>query len=520
MRTFRWSPQWTIAVVVVTAVAAAVTIPLSLPDEPDATVSGLPDHAVPPSILETVRLSSPHGLDGLTATLDGEPLRLRREGAALRPEVVALPEGVHVLVVTPPPGTFGESEQTEITFRVDATPPRLDIRPVEPVERGEAGEIRGTASGAVRVSAAGEETRPAADGSFTLPVRAGAGTVTVVAHDEAGNATAEDVAVTLRHPGMKAVHLTASAWASSALREPVLDLVREGRIDTVQLDIKDETGQIGYASQVPLAQEIGATTELYDARAALDLLHEEGVHVVGRLVAFRDPILGRASWESGDDQRVIQTTGGSPWSGGYGDYSFTNFADPEVREYNIALAEEAAQLGFDDILYDYVRRPDGDVSAMVIPGLTTTPEEAIASFLAESRTAVHRHGAFQGASVYGIAASRPEQIAQDIPAMSEHVDYVAPMVYPSHWGPGEYGVADPERQPYDITARSLADFQRIARENGRTRVIPWLQAFSLGVEYGPGEIRAQIEAAADNGIDSFLLWNAGCRYDPRALPPT
>ena len=70
--------------------------------------------------------------------------------------------------------------------------------------------------------------------------------------------------------------------------------------------------------------------------------------------------------------------GGRAWSGGYGDYSFTNFADPDVRAYNIALAEEAAELGFDDILYDYIRRPDGDLSAMVFPGLVSTPEEAIA----------------------------------------------------------------------------------------------------------------------------------------------
>ncbi|WP_197319227.1 putative glycoside hydrolase [Saccharomonospora sp. NB11] len=520
MRTFRWRPQWTIGVVAAIALGAAVVIPLSLPGEPDVVVEGLPGHAVPPSVLEHVRLSSPHGLDGLTATLDGEPLRLHRDGDALRPAVTPLPEGVHLLVVTPPAGTFGQPEPIEFTFRVDATPPSLEILPVEPLRRGETGEIRGRALGAVRVSGGGEQTRPAGDGSFTLPVRAGAGTVTVVAHDEAGNAVSEDVAVTLRHPGMKAVHLTASAWASPVLREPVLDLVREGRIDTVQLDIKDESGLIGYDSQIPLAQEIGATTELYDARAALDLLHEEGVHVVGRLVAFRDPVLGRASWESGDHHRVVQTADGRPYSGGYGDYSFTNFADPEVRAYNIAIAEEAAELGFDDILYDYVRRPDGDVAGMVFPGLTTTPEESIASFLAESRTAVHHHGAFQGASVFGIAATRPEQIAQDIPAMSEHVDYVAPMVYPSHWGPGEYGVADPESQPYDITVRSLADFQELTQQNGHATVIPWLQAFSLGVEYGPGEVRAQIEAAADLGIDSFLLWNAGCRYDPRALPPT
>ena len=519
MPRLKMSPQWIVTIVSVTAVAAAVAIPLSIPDRPDATILGLSDETVLPTALRDVVISSQHGIDGLKATLDDEPLPLRRDGDRLRPDVGELSEGWHTLVVVPPPDLFGNAEPARVTFKVDGTPPELRVQPPEPVKNGADGEIRGTARDAVVVTAGDNEVHPNEDGSFVLPVKAGARTVTVTARDAAGNTVIEEVPVVLRHPGMKAVHMTASAWASAELREPVLELVREGRIDTVQLDIKDESGQIGYASQVPLAQRIGANTGLYDAREALDTLHSEGVHVVGRLVAFRDPLLGKASWEAGEYDRVIQDTGGNAWAG-YGEYSFTNFADPEVRAYNIALAEEAAELGFDDILYDYIRRPDGDVSQMVFPGLTATPEESITSFLAESRVALHKHGAFQGASVFGIAASRPEQIAQDIPSISEHVDYVAPMVYPSHWGPGEYGVESPENQPYDITARSLADFQELAKENGHAKVIPWLQAFSMGVSYGPEEIRAQIQAAEDIGIDSFLLWNAASRYDARALPPT
>ncbi|WP_024874573.1 putative glycoside hydrolase [Saccharomonospora piscinae] len=520
MPSARMNPYWIVGIVSATAVTAAVAIPLSMPDRADVAVLGLPGAEVSPTALRDVVIASPRGYDGLSAALNGEPLPLRRDGDLVRPDIGELPEGGHTLVVTPPPGLFGEGEPARVLFRVDATPPELDVYPPEPVKRGTAGEIRGTAHGAVTVSAGEEQVRPNEDGEFALPIRAGLRSVTVTARDAAGNTAIQEVPVALRHPGMRAVHLTASAWASPTLREPVLDLVREGRIDTIQLDIKDESGQIGYASQVPMAQRIGANTGLYDARAALELLHSEGIHVVGRIVAFRDPVHGRAAWEAGEHDQVVQTSGGSAWSGGYGDYSFTNFADPEVREYNIALAEEAAELGFDDILWDYIRRPDGDVSQMVFPGLDTSPEESIATFLAESRAAIHRHGAFQGASVFGIAASRPTQIAQDIPAMSEHVDYVAPMVYPSHWGPGEYGVEDPESQPYDITARSLAEFQDLARQNGHSKVIPWLQAFSLRVPYGPDEVRAQIEAAEDLGIDSFLLWNAGCRYDPRALAPT
>jgi hypothetical protein len=207
---------------------------------------------------------------------------------------------------------------------------------------------------------------------------------------------------------------------------------------------------------------------------------------------------------------------GGPWARHYGQYAFTNFANPEVREYNIAIAREAASLGFDDILYDYVRRPDGPLGQMEFAGLNVTPEQSIVDFLRDSRAAVRPHGAYLGASVFGIAAHSGTDIAQDIPALSAHVDYVAPMVYPSHWGPGEYGVDNPEGKPYDIVKASIANFVELTKDTGAA-VIPWLQAFSLKYHYGPGEVQAQVSASADAGAKSFLLWNPACRYDQAGL---
>ena len=99
----------------------------------------------------------------------------------------------------------------------------------------------------------------------------------------------------------------------------------------MQLDIKDESGEIGYASQVPLAHTIGATKGYYDARQALDELHALGARVIGRLVAFRDPVLATHVWQSGRHDVVAQTSAGQPWAGGYGSYAFTNFANPDMR---------------------------------------------------------------------------------------------------------------------------------------------------------------------------------------------
>ncbi|ALG13372.1 hypothetical protein AOZ06_46745 [Kibdelosporangium phytohabitans] len=376
--------------------------------------------------------------------------------------------------------------------------------------------VTGHAPSATSLSVNDQSAPVGADGRFSVELSPVPVKVRVSARDSAGNEATREIPVEARHPGMRAVHMTALAWSSAQLREPVLQMGREGRIDAVQLDIKDESGEIGYDSGVALGRQIGATRQHYDVQAAVRQLHDAGLRVVGRVVAFRDPILARWSWNSGTRQRVVQTRDGRPWSGSYGQFAFTNYGDEDVVRYNIDLAVEAAQFGFDDILYDYVRRPEGRLDQMRTPGFTGAPEKAIVDFLARSRDEVHKRGAFVGASVFGIAADRPGPVAQDIPSMSHAVDYISPMVYPSHWGPGEYGVAQPEAQPYDITAKSVGAFVAQARAGG-AQVFPWLQAFSLRRTYGAAEVKAQIEASRQSGAPSFLLWNANCRYEPGSL---
>jgi hypothetical protein len=312
---------------------------------------------------------------------------------------------------------------------------------------------------------------------------------------------------------LRSVHVTAVAWSNPELRRGVLRLLDEGRINSVELDLKDESGLVGFDAAVPLGRRMGAVEKVYDLRAAIELLHRRGAHVVGRLVCFRDPIHAAAAWQAGRKAEVVQTPDGSPYAG-YG--GFTNFAHPAVRRYNIDVAVAAARAGIDDILYDYVRRPDGAPGGMRFPELKGTPEAAIVRFLRESRQALRPYGVFLGASVFGVAATRPLEVAQDVPKMARQVDYIAPMLYPSHWGRGEYDVAYPNGEPYEIVLRSLRDFQRQTRNTG-ARVVPWLQDFTLGVSYGPAEVAAQIRAARDVGIDEWLLWDPLVTYTADAL---
>jgi hypothetical protein len=457
--------------------------------------------------------------DRVSVTVDGHRVTIVPEGQALVVRPTKLADGRHVIQVRVARSSpFGEAGSARRTFSIDTTAPKLTLPDTmtAPSLRG-AFTVKGAALGASTVTVNG--TAAKLDGkAFTVELPSPPATLDVVAIDDAGNTVRDEVAVSVRHPGMRAVHITALGWTARSLRDPILRLARQGRIDTIELDIKDEDGLVGYDSRVPLARRLHAAKGYYDARKVLDQLHAMDVRVVGRIVAFRDPVLGKWAWRNGHRDWVTQTRDGKAYGGKYGDFAFTNPFNAGVRQYNIDLATEAAKLGFDDILYDYVRRPDGKLGGLRFAGRNGTPEQAIVGFVKDSREAVRAEGAFLGASVYGIAATRPTEIAQDIAGMAQYADFIAPMVYPSHWARGEYGVTNPNAQPYQIVKRSLADFARITKGTN-TQIMPWLQDFSLGVNYGPNEVAAQIRGAHENGMDSFILWNATARYHGAALPP-
>ncbi|MFJ6214904.1 putative glycoside hydrolase [Streptomyces sp. NPDC092296] len=508
-------------VVVACGAAGAFTVQALTPE---LTVRGLSGGSVlnaahAKSLAMSVTADDTSLLRSLRVTLDGRPVPTRLNGDRLEIQPPALADGKHRLSVEGSGGSIPfTSPRASRTFTVDTSPPVLRLGPAQAASLHAPVTVRGRASGARQIEVNGRKTDIGADGTFEVTVQNPPPVIKVTATDRAGNVATGTVQAVVKHPLMRAAHLTAIGWTSDSLREGVLDLIRQKKLNAVELDIKDEDGEIGYASKVPLARRIGAAKGYYDARQAIEAIHKLGAQVIGRIVAFRDPILANAAWQGDHRSSVVQTPGGDPYGGGnYGSLAFTNFADTTVRRYNIDLASEAASLGFDDILYDYVRRPDGPLSGMKFEGLgSDTPEQSIAGFVAETRAVVRPKGAFLGVSVFGVAASRPKEIAQDIGLLAQQADYIAPMVYPSHWGPGEYKVADPNAQPYDIVQRSLADFARKTK-GSEAQVMPWLQDFSLGVHYGPQEVHEEIRAAADDGMQSFLLWNAGAKYQGDAL---
>ena len=429
----------------------------------------------------------------------------------------ALAEGEHRIQLSVARPFLGDSV-FRWTYVVDSIAPKLDVpAALDPVPIADPVTVSGTVESGTTLYL-GHERVKAHGGRFEVSFDTPpTGALAFTAVDQAGNRTIRHVVVPVTYPtSSHAVHVSSAAWANPGLRAGVVNLIDKGLIDTVELDLKDEAGIVGYSSKVPKARQIGAVSADYDLPQTLAYFKSKGVRVIGRIVAFRDPTFANAAWAAGHHEQVIQNPGGGMFST-YG--GFTNFANPEVRAYNRSIALEAASLGVKDILWDYMRRPEGDPASMVIDGLQGESSAQITSFLADLQARLRTQGVYQGVSVFGIAAAAGDSIGQDVPTMGTVVDYLAPMVYPSHWGPGMYHVPSPINQPYDIVSKSLADFQRVSKATG-VRYLPWLQDFTLyGVRYDEAKVRAQIQAAKDVGVDGFLLWNPNVRYTASALDP-
>ena len=400
------------------------------------------------------------------------------------------------------------------TVEPDTRPPRIEITaPTDEVPAIAPVVIAGTVDEEAVVTVHGMPAK-VKNGRFRLRLTQPPHTKVVIeATDEAGNSSNTKLTIETVGEPIRGVHVSAYGWSSSTLRAPLMSMIKAGKINTIELDLKDESGLIGYDSRLPEAKRIGSVLGVYDLAGTVARLNRMGVRVVGRLVAFRDPVLAKWAWNHGERAQVIQTPKGRPYAG-YG--GFTNPANAKVRRYNIDIAIEAAKAGVDDILYDYVRRPDGPIDSMRFPGIKGSPERSIAGFVKETQTALEPFGARLGLSVFGIAATRPKEIGQNVRLMAKHSDYIAPMLYPSHWAPGEYNVGNPNANPYPIVKRSLKDFKRLVRGT-KVAIVPWLQDFSLGVHYGVKEVRAQIDAARDAGIDQFFLWDPRVTYTSGAL---
>jgi hypothetical protein len=371
-----------------------------------------------------------------------------------------------------------------------------------------------------------------ARGSHSVPEAALADTLLVSGIDSLPMDIEEDFQAILpgqegprfpRPEHIRGIYLNAWTAGSSARRGRLIDLVRRTELNSVVIDIKDATGYVSFASEIPLAQEVGATGEIRirDLPGLLNELEEAGVYPIARIVVAKDPILSAAR-----PDLAIQDSAGGPWLD-QKEVMWLNFHNPEVWDYHLELALEVARAGFPEIQWDYVRFPDAPenyLSRTVYPGaMGRSKTLAVREFLGYTREALGAQGVQVTADVFGVTTSsrRDVGIGQLWEDFIDQVDAALPMVYPSHYWTGSFGIEEPNAHPYEIVRRALRDaVRRSAVVEGAGLTRPWLQDFSLGdPPYGSPEVRAQIQATYDAGIEEWILWNSGSRYTESALIP-
>lgn len=313
---------------------------------------------------------------------------------------------------------------------------------------------------------------------------------------------------------MKGLYWTAWTAGSTKARNKLLAIIDHTELNAAVIDVRDE-GTVYFKTAIPLANEKGVT-EVAVARpnVLLEALEKHNVWPIARIACFRDNFV-----TMNHPDLAIQFANGKVWQ----DRKKFHWLDPYNKknwEYIGKVVDFALDLGFPEIQLDYVRFPsEGKSSSQVFPAkkayLNGKPEkedDVIAAFAKFIGDKVHaRHGVYS-VDIFGIISSMKgdEGIGQQLEKVAAPFDVLSPMIYPSHFHMGEYGIKNPNASPYEIIIKSLRDYKK---RLPKTMIRPWLQAFSLyGVKYSSPQLKAQIKAAREVGYQSFLLWNAGNKY--------
>ncbi|MEX0843477.1 MAG: putative glycoside hydrolase, partial [Gemmatimonadota bacterium] len=322
---------------------------------------------------------------------------------------------------------------------------------------------------------------------------------------------------------IRGIYLNAWLSGSTARTETLIEMARRTEINTFVIDVKDDTGYLSYRTGVELAGEIGADQELriLDIGRLLRRLEEEGIYPIARIVLFKDHLLAQQR-----PDMAIQDSAGGVWVDGRGDV-WVNPYDERVWAYHAEIAREAVELGFPEIQWDYVRfpdRPQSELERAVFPGRgERTRSQAIRDFLVWSGEELHDLDVPLSADVFGMATSARSDvgIGQLWEDFIDVVDAALPMIYPSHYWEGSFGIQEPNAHPYEVVGAALRHaVRRNAEVENPGRIIPWLQDFTLGSpRYEGPEVRAQILATYDAGIEEWILWNSAGRYTEAAFEP-
>ncbi len=316
---------------------------------------------------------------------------------------------------------------------------------------------------------------------------------------------------------IKGLYLTAYSAGNPKKIDEIISLIDKTELNAVVIDIKDYSGLVLYGSKLPVVKDLKtADNRLGNVPALIKKLHAKNIYVIARQTVFQDPVLAEEK-----PQWAIKNKSGNLWRDNKG-LAWVDPSKKEVWSYNLAIAKEAIGFGFDEINFDYVRFPsDGNMSQAVYSmGTSSKKYEVMKNFYHFLDIKLADQPAQISLDMFGFVMERKGVddmgIGQRLADAVDEVDYISPMMYPSHYPSGHLGLADPAQYPALVLENGLK-LGVPKFTDKRAKVRPWIQAFNLGAVYDAGKIRAQINEVEKYTDAGWLLWNASNRYTDAGL---
>ena len=304
--------------------------------------------------------------------------------------------------------------------------------------------------------------------------------------------------------GIKGIYLSGYHFLKNEKIDPIKDILSNTVVNTIVLDVKTDNGHLLYDSDIPEVDRLKNERIKYDTQALKSFKEDFNIYLIGRVVAFQDPIFTKIYPQSA----IIDSATSKPFSQN-GQY-FLDPGDSKSREYILNVALEACLLGFDEIQFDYIRYPDTSYQGLVFDEESNSENRTknINSFLQNATNLLHDNGCLASADIFGyvLNSKNDNGIGQYLETIVNTVDFISPMVYPSHYSKGSFGYSYPNNFPYEVVTAALND--GLSRGVQEKSLRPFLQGFWHSSE----DVRLNIKAAEDKGLD-WIIWNNSSVYD-------
>lgn len=320
---------------------------------------------------------------------------------------------------------------------------------------------------------------------------------------------------------VKAIYLSSWVAGNAKYRDPLIKLIDDTELNAIVIDVKDSTGRVSFKTLDDQVNNTGSVeNRISNIENLISTLHSKNIYIIGRVAVFQDPFMTshKPEWS------ITKKSDGKVWKDRKG-LSFLDPANKNVWDYTVRVGKTAYAMGFDEINFDYIRYPsDGDLKDInyhITPPATRA--DNIENFFKYLSSEMKKDADVPiSGDLFGLTTEVNDDmgIGQVWERALPHFDFLAPMVYPSHYPPGSSGFKNPAEHPYEIINKAMGSaIKKTNTVEGQktSKIRPWIQDFNLGAQYTKDKVQAQIKAVYDNNLTSFMVWDPRNKYPSTAL---